>query len=137
MSLDAPSVATCKLLDAQTVSGVVLAWGTNLFRGPIRAVGGNIPAQSVFALTMGGQTPRQYHEAKSTIIARVLVYVRANVNAFEAGEDLARAVLTKLHRNVPAGYIDCLADVAEPEYAGDQNTEQPHWIIPLSLTREE
>lgn len=138
-ALAAPSLAVCTLLDGQLIDPpyVQLVLGRNLYRSFPRVVEGGIPAQAVFVHTSGGQSPRQYHEDGSVLTANVMVHVRGNVNEFADGEDLARGVLAALHRNIPAGYIDCLSNVSEPEYGGPDNTENPVWIIPLSLTRTE
>lgn len=138
-TLAAPSEALCQLLDTLFIDppGVQLNYGRNLYRSPTLQVNDNVPAQAVFIITNGGRSPRQYLQDKSELIARVLVFVRGNVNSFGDSEDLARGVLQALHRNVPAGYIDCISDVPEPEYNGLEDGEYPLWTIPFSVTRVE
>lgn len=143
MSLDAPSVAACKLLDGQTLNGQLVQWGQNLFRGYVRAPspdGVTVPNTALFVLARGGGRPVHYKNADGTkdrLFASVTLFVRADPNHFEDGEDLARAAWKLLQRNIPTGYVECHCLTSEPEYVGLDDTEHPIWTINLELVRTE
>lgn len=94
--------------------------GGNLMVGPERAVEGVAPQLAVFVLQSGGPPPETYlgQGGDAWVVTRVQVKVRSRVDAFQAGEALARALWLKAHAATVAGYVSCMAVEADPLYLG-------------------
>ena len=125
-------------LNGQTLGGVALVTGTNLFRGPPRLnLGGTTPVPCVFVLANGGSAPQPYlGVGKDVRLSGVLVVVRAAPDKFAAGQSLARGVWTRLQR-APldiTGAVDCQCQNSEPSYFGEDDDGLHEWNIQLQVT---
>jgi hypothetical protein len=115
-------------------SDVVLAYGTNLVVGPLRPVAGVTPQLEVGVLQSGGAQPSPYlGNPESWHVSRVQVTVRSNVDEFQRGESLARALLAKAHRHEPTGVVSLTAVESDPLYLGADDAAAHRFAFNLDV----
>lgn len=110
--------------------------GANIFRGPPRKPGNGIPVKAMFCLATGGPVPQQYTTDGSTSEVRytsVQVTIRGDVEAFGAGQTLARACRDALHKSTISGYFNVEVRESEPTFIGVDDQESPRWTINVSM----
>jgi hypothetical protein len=119
-----------------------LSLGDNLFVGPPRMIGDNVPQQAVFVLLTRGGPPTRQHETggihRVILTSFVTVFLRHDPHLFEQGERLSRFVWRILeHCAMPEGYIACECLDSEPEYTGTDEHQNPIWTINLRMQWED
>lgn len=119
-------------------TNVVLTLGTNLFEGPERAPCDTVDHLSVFALASGGAQPLPYlgGGGLSWVTTRVQVTVRSDIDDFERGQSLARALHGRLHAQSLTGYAYVLALEGDPVYLGFQSSSFHRWAMNFELGRD-
>lgn len=107
-------------LTTQTVGGVVLTSGTNLFS---TTTAYPTPSMSVMILNTGGPAPEPYINPTAGAVthptAQVLIHCQPGKPGYAAGLALMLAVMGKLQQTKPTGYISLLARESGPVYAED------------------
>lgn len=111
------------------------AAGGNLLTGPIRPFNeGTVPQLAVFVLQSGGTAPQPYlGQGQSWHVSRVQVTVRSEVNAYDAGHALARALHARAHLSTPAGFTFCQAAESDPTYVGTDDENAHLFVFNLDL----
>ena len=134
MALPNPALDVATYLAGKTAGGVVLASGTNLFAGPMRA-DDLTQSPAVFVLNTGGQAPEPYlgGARRSFFRPTVLLQVRGPVGDMGAGEAFARGLYELLHLQTLTGYVACYARDAQPLYLGEDTYAHGLWSINLEL----
>jgi hypothetical protein len=126
--MDWPSAATdlaAKLEAESPIGTVTLAVGTNVFVGPELAVNTHTPPSAVFVRDIAGAKPEPYLGNTDDFVRfQVEVVVRTEGNSYSAGDSLARAILNKIQRNPPSGYVSCLVQQSGPEWLGQDEEYQ-------------
>ncbi len=113
---------------------VTLAVGTNAFVGPVRSVRAETPPRAVFFQTARGLRPEPYvGNAADFARFQVEVTVRSEPGKRDEGDQLARGLLSKLHRAPPAGYVTALAYQSGPQYAGEDEERQHQFVFTIEL----
>lgn len=111
-------------LSGQTLGGVALLEGTNLFDGQIHP----LPSLAVFCLNAGGYAPVPYLNPTASAVlegaVQVLVRSVAGGEGYTLGAALARGVLGYLQQLVPSGYVSILAVDSSPAHTVDPDSEQ-------------
>lgn len=125
-------------LNGQTIGGVALATGTNLFRGPVRLNDvGLTPSPCVFVLANGGNAPQPYlGQGEDMRYAGVTCSIRSAPDAFAAGQTLARGVWARLQRatlTTLSGATDCRCINSEPSYSGMDDDGFHEWTVQLEV----
>jgi len=121
-------------LNAQTVGGVALATGINLFTRQIHPM----PMSLVVSLlNTGGSTPEPYLSPTASAYFRpavqVLVYGTPGEDGFVAGEALSRGVLGQLQQATVSGYVSIRFQESQPTYVGpDPETMRHVWSMNLA-----
>ena len=117
-----------------------LTTGTNLFAGPVRAVGTGVPDLSVFVLATNGAPPMAFIAGGAGNEQRyhgILVRVRSAPRAFEAGQTLARSVRDAIHHTAVSGYIEVEVRETDPAYLGTDDKGHHDWSIGVEMYSEE
>lgn len=128
MALPNPAMAVATILAAE--SSLRLRIGRNLFLGPLRPPGAQVPAEVVFCLNDGGPAPVPYLGNSGDFHrASVEVTLRGGPDNVEASETLARGCMEALQRQQPAGYITMLVQQSQPIYQGADNEGRHLWGI--------
>jgi hypothetical protein len=115
-----------------------LTSGVNLFRGKMRR-DGHVPQLCVSVLSSGGPAPIAYAGGTTTErrFDSLQIIVRANRDAFQSGQELAKSVYAQAHRAPLSGYLDVRATTAAPLYLGEDAAKTHEWSINLELWYEE
>lgn len=115
-------------LGGQTVGGVELVAGTNLFATHMRNVEVTT-SPAVFLFNSGGGAPELQLGGHRTAIYKpvVQVSVRGPAGDDVSGETLARGVLAFLAQLVPAGYIGVFAQASAPSPVGEDSSQHQVW----------
>jgi hypothetical protein len=105
------------------------AAGGNLLVGPVRPESPTVPVVCVFVEQSGGDSPMPYlGEAASFYVSQITATIRGGVDTFEAGEALARSIITKMHATQSlTGYVYCLALASDPVYTGTNESGSHEW----------
>lgn len=118
----------------QTLGGVALVSGRNLFSGEIPP---NV-TMAVFFLNSGGEPPEPYigSDNQSVIRSNVVMMVRGVPGSvgYLNSETLARAVLGYIHLLSVSGYISIRAQHPHPDFIGADEMERPQWTASISAT---
>lgn len=129
-----PASDLAAALTGNTVGGVALTTGTNLFKTMIHPMPWSLCVQ---LLNTGGTAPQPYiagstPESYFRSNVQVLVYGTPGEDGFEAGETLARGVIGQLMQTVPTGYVSVFAVESQPSYVGaDPETQRHVWSFNL------
>jgi hypothetical protein len=117
MALKDPAADLCTLLDGQTLGGVLLTSGSNLFSAG--RTEGTRPA--VYLLNVGGDSPINFLNGNREALytPQVQVLVEGVEDAWATAEALARAVFGALHLATVAGYVGVFCRDAQPAYLGE------------------
>lgn len=134
MSIKNPASDLRALLTGQTLAGVLLTSGTNLFAGQMRPDDTSPSDPSVFLLNTGGSAPSAYVNTGGLFFPTVQVMIRGAPDALEAGENLSRAVFNALHWLIPTGYIAVRARESQPFALGFDESNRPMWVINLECS---
>lgn len=130
----APPLAIANLLNGQTVGGVALVLGTNLFAGPERPKSQGIPSQAVFCCEYGGPPPSPYlgqdQDDRSFVVQ---VIFRGKPGDLNGARALANGGFPLLQRAVSAGYIDVRCNESGPHYLGRTPTDEPRFSLNTTL----
>ena len=107
-------------LTGQTLGGVALVTGTNLFAGMPDYVA---PSMAVIILNTGGPAPTPYLSPSKLAIthpsAQVLVHCTAGKPGYTLAQTLILAVMGALQQTAPSGYISLFARESTPTYVSD------------------
>ncbi len=116
-----------------------LTLGTNIFDGPRREVGANVPVKAVFCSPNGGPAPTAILNTAQTKIrnSNVFILVRSEQEKFTAGILLARAVRDAVHYAPLVGFIDVRVEESEPNYLGQDDARNHEWSMNVNLNNEE
>lgn len=117
-----------------------LTAGTNLFEGPVRAVGTGVPDEAVFCIVTGGPAPEPFINAGNVVEERVhslLLRVRSEPGEFNSGQTLARSVRDAAHRASISGYLDVSIRECDPAYLGSDDEERHNWSIGVDMEVQE
>jgi len=110
------------LLTGQTLGGVALVSGTNLFADFIYP----FPSMSVHVMGQNGGKPQPYlHPTSAALMSPtvdVLVYGPAGNPGHDAAETLMLAVMGYLQQRAPSGYISCLCSESYPRQSIEPDT---------------
>jgi hypothetical protein len=122
MALKDPAADLCALLDGQTLGGVLLSAGSNLFSAG--RTEGTKPA--VYLLNVGGEAPIGFlnNRGEALYQPQVQVLVEGVEDDFSRAEALARAVFSALHLAAASGYVGVFCRDAQPMYLGENL-----WVI--------
>lgn len=120
-------------LNGQTLGGVALATGNNLFAYPTPYPLSDLVVEVV---NPGGGEMAPYigstDKALATSPVQVLIHSSPGADGFSQGETLGRAVLGYLQQNVLSGYVTVLSREASPTWLGmDPETQRNSWSINL------
>lgn len=124
-------------LAGATLAGTLLTTAANLFTGPPRAAGTQgVPDAAVFVLATGGPPPQgSFGQTEKLLTHRVQVVVRGAPGDYTSAGDVARAVCTRLHDFVPAGWLYARAQESEPLYMGEDEAGRHEWSTNVELLR--
>ncbi len=120
-------------LTGQTVGGVALTSGSNLF---FRQMHPMPQGEVVQLLNAGGPPPQPYLSPTASSFYRAnvmcLVFGMPGEDGYTAGEALARGVAGYLHQLVPSGYITILCRDSSPQQLPIDPESQRHaWSIAI------
>lgn len=113
---------------------------TNLFEGPVRAIGTGIPDEAVFCLVTGGPAPEPFVDGGSAVEERthsLLIVVRSEPEEFASGQTLAHSVRDAVHRASIAGYLDISIRECDPAYLGSDDENHHSWSIGVDMEIQE
>lgn len=127
VTLKNPASDAAATLTGQTVGGVALVTGTNLFATQIHPM----PQGLVVQLLNTGGFIEPYISPTAAAVAyanlQALVYGMPGEDGFSAGEALARGVVGFLQQTIPSGYIS-VTSVDLYNYVGsDPGTQRHVW----------
>lgn len=130
MTLSDPAAALVTALTGQTLGGVVLTSGTNIFVGQLRP-DDTSPSLSVFLLNSGGPAPTPYINGGGHAVFEptVQVIIRGIPDSMQAGAAVARAVFGFLYLSTIPGFIAIKARESQPFYLGFDDSNRPVWVI--------
>lgn len=133
LTLKNPASDLAVALNGQTVGGVALVSGENLFWRQMHPMPMGMVVQ---LLNTGGPPPEPYLSSTASSMYRsnvqALVFGMPGEDGFTAGEALARGVAGYLHQLIPSGYITILArDGAPVELPLDPDSQRHSWGIAL------
>jgi len=116
-----------------------LTKGTNLFRGPMRAVDpddSSMPALACFVDVSGGEAPQVYLDGGSgenLQIPGIQIMVRSNAKNRTSGKTIADEVYAATKKINETGILlGTEADQSSPFYLGDDETGHHMWSINLT-----
>lgn len=137
MTIKDPAADAVTAMTGQTLGGVALVSGTNLFSSGMRP-DDYVTAPAVFCLTTGGAGPIAYLNGNRAGMQRAALQtiIRGGVGDFSGGETLARAVYAALHLLTPSGYVLFSARESAPVYLGDDEKNRGQWTINLECLYE-
>jgi len=117
-----PATAIVTLLSAQTLGGVTLTSGTNLFADFVYP----FPTLSVHCLGQPGGKPQPFISSTDAALMSpnvdVLVYGYPGNAGHDAAETLMLAVMGYLQQSIPSGYISCLCSESYPRQTIEPET---------------
>ncbi len=117
-----------------------LVLGTNLFHGPPKPPGDNIPHEAVFVFPSGGPAPSAFNGETTALRESALqIRIRGDKedNKFKNGLILSRAVRDAVHYASIANYIDVRVEETDPVYLGEDDAGHPEWTVTASMNFEE
>jgi len=122
MTLKNPAFDMASFLDGQSLGGVSLVLGENLFCGPVRAHD-RTPSPSVWLLNTSGPAPEPYlgSERAAYFSPSVQAVIRGSAVDFQAAEALGLELVRTLHQLVRPGYVSWLALESQPTYLGEDS----------------
>lgn len=133
-TLKNPASDMAAALTGQTLGGVALTSGTNLFANEVPP---NL-TMAVSLLNGAGEKPQPYIAGSTDSIFRALVtgYVRGVGGGvgYSNSETLARAVLGYMHLKTVSGYVSVEAEHTHPDYMGPDEQGRPQWTFLLRCT---
>ena len=114
------------------------AWteNTNLFKGPMRAIGGPIPQTAVFVTAFGGPMPINFAPNSGALQEyehAVQVLIRGEAGQYGATLTLAEAIFTALHDSPPSGYYRCRSELGRPVHVGKDERGSFLFVVNLRL----
>ena len=136
MPVQVPDLDIATFVDANDVA---LTFGTNLFRGKVRAhdKSGFIPVNSVWVLSSGGRATETWLRANASnrrfFQSTVQVRIRSNQREFLTGQTQAVGLRDLLHDAVIVNYISVKTNESEPIYLSEDNDGIHHWSLNLTL----
>lgn len=127
-TLKDPATDLVAALNGQTIEGVALATGTNLWPTHMRNVE-ITPSPAVFLYNAGGPAPQVLlgGHRQAIYAPSVQVLVRGPAGDDPSGEKLARGVLAFLEQLVPAGYLSVFAQASAPAPLGEDSSQHSVW----------
>lgn len=123
-------------LDGDAAETLVLVKDETLFTGPERATRGGVPDLAVFIQEGAGIVEPYVNDRFDFFRHSLQVLVRSDCGGFEAGEAVARALLLRLHRSRPTGYVTVLSQQAGPTYLGEDDKRRSRWSINVEAWRK-
>lgn len=123
-------------LDGDAAETLVLVKDETLFAGPERATRGGVPDLAVFIQEGAGVVEPYVNDRFDFFRHSLQVLVRSDCGGFEAGEAVARALLLRLHRSQPTGYVTVLSQQAGPTYLGEDDKRRSRWSINVEAWRK-
>lgn len=122
MALKNPALDMATFLDGQSLGGVALVLGENLFCGPVRAHD-RTPSPSVWLLNTSGPAPEPYLSSTRAALfsPSVQAVVRSSAVDFQDTEALGLELIRTLHQLVRPGYVTWLARESQPTYLGEDS----------------
>jgi len=133
ITLKNPASDLAVALNGQTVGGVALSSGGNLYSTLIHPM----PQGLVVSLLNGSSsepapylspTPSAFFSAS----VQCLVYGSPGEDGFASGETLARGVIGQLHQASVSGYVAIFSRNSQPAYLGpDPQTQRHSWSFNL------
>lgn len=135
MSLLNPAADLRAFLSGQTAGATLLTAGANLFSGRLLS-DEVLPAQVVCLLNTGGMAPQPYLSPtrQALYVAAVQVLVRGPVGNLDAGETLARGVMSLLAQSTVAGYVQVLARDSAPVLLEVDSARRGIWACNVDAT---
>lgn len=138
MPASRPDVA---VYDKLVAAAIGFTGASNIFRGPVREdEAAGVPVGiAAFVRTTGGSVVPYMGAAPNENLWRttVNVWVKSARDTFDAGQTLARLVLTTLHLASLTGYIKCCSLNGEPGYLGLDPTDHHQWLVTVELWYKE
>ena len=109
-----------------------LTKGTNIFTGPLRPAGGQVPGKAVFVLAQGGPGPTFYsgdaHSLREPAV-QIMCRGESGEGGLSDAQAQADAVYTVVEDFTPAGSIGALVVESIPNYLGsDEQGRHLHSI---------
>ena len=114
-----------------------LTTGTNLFLGPSRAVGGNIPTNAVFIFGNSGIPPIRTMGAVAEV-RRPLVNIRVRWSSFGPGDQKVRDIMNVLQASSVSTYLsNVLLTESEPLPLGQDDQGNSMWSLGCEIVYRE
>lgn len=112
-----------------------LTTGTNLFEGPMRAVGPSMPARAVFVLSSGGYPPMPFQDSSGQEYCRatVQVTIRGDAQSYASTLALAQALRIRIHHATLAGYVELRVREPEPMYIGQDEAASHMHVLNVEM----
>lgn len=120
-------------LDGDSTLG--LTKGTDLFEGPLRAVGDYVQRNAVFVHSIGGPEPQRVMTQTSEI-QRVVLSVTTRWDRYSAGNTKAQAVQNALQGASISGYLDVRSTESLPTLIGQDAQANSLFMSMFELVRE-
>ncbi len=133
MSKDVPTDVATHI----AAGGLSLTLGTNLFAGPVREPGDQIPRDCVFVIPTPGGAPPSRVMGQSYEIRSVILHTRVRWSRFEEGATKARGITDLLQGASISGYLDVSASIPEPAPEPRDTEGLYYWGLFHTLTYQQ
>jgi hypothetical protein len=135
VNLKNPASDMATALDGETVGGVQLTTGQNLFYRMVHPMPMGLV---VSLLNSGGDAPEPYFASTPSAFFRAtvqaLIYGMPGEDGFVDGEALARGLIEELHQQPLSGYVAVYARDSQPAFLGaDPETQRWQWSVNFEL----